>query len=51
MEHHAEALQAPGMQTQPAGQQALVEGVEAAVVLGDGLDRSQFVRVKDLSAP
>lgn len=51
LQQHGEPLQASGVQAKASGHQALVEGAEAAVVLADGLDRSQPLHVDHLSAP
>lgn len=49
LQQHGEPLQAPGVQAKASGHQALVEGAEGAVVLGDGLDRPQPLHVDHLS--
>ncbi|KAA8591990.1 hypothetical protein FQN60_017364, partial [Etheostoma spectabile] len=47
-DEHGEPLQAAGVQVEPAGHQGLVEGVEGAVVLSDGLHRAQSLYVDNL---
>lgn len=51
VQQHGEALQAPGVQPEASGHQALVEGAEGAVVLGQGLHRSQPLHVHHLGPP
>lgn len=49
LQHHAEPLQAPGVQTKPSGHQIHVECVEGAVVLVDGLDWPKPLHMDHLS--